>query len=278
MVAPSSSPVLAAGSGRRGRPRCRSRRGSGRSPARGSGRRRRRRAGAGWARPDLDQLVGPDVWRLRRELADQRVPAAGRPAELVLLDRLVGEAAAAQVVERRLARLRAASGPRGRRRSPLSRTSRRRAVAGVLAAWSARRAPRRPCAARTLSASGNARPSRSITNVKMSPPLPQPKQCHVSRAGVTTKTGVFSPWNGHSPLRVVPGLLQLDRLPDDVGDAEPALDLGCNADRQTDLPARTRGPSPPRVRPRAIRVLAPPTTTRTWIGACQVLTSRIREE
>ena len=46
--------------------------------------------------------------------------------------------------------------------------------------------------------------SRSITNVKMSPCLPHPKQCQVSRAGVTTKDGVFSPWNGHSPLRVVP--------------------------------------------------------------------------
>ena len=38
----------------------------------------------------------------------------------------------------------------------------------------------------------------------MSPCLPQPKQCQVSRAGVTTKLGVFSPWNGHRPLRVVP--------------------------------------------------------------------------
>ena len=43
-----------------------------------------------------------------------------------------------------------------------------------------------------------------MTNVKMSPCLPQPKQCHVSRTGVTTKLGVFSPWNGHSPLKVVP--------------------------------------------------------------------------
>src|SRR5664280_3087892 len=40
----------------------------------------------------------------------------------------------------------------------------------------------------------------------MSPPSPQPKQCHVSRAGVTMKLGVFSPWNGQSPLSVVPAL------------------------------------------------------------------------
>ncbi len=31
-------------------------------------------------------------------------------------------------------------------------------------------------------------------------PLPQPKQCHVSRSGVTTKEGVFSAWNGQRPL------------------------------------------------------------------------------
>ena len=71
-----------------------------------------------------------------------------------------------------------------------------------------------------------------MTNVKMSPCLPQPKQCHVSRPGVTTKLGVFSPWNGHRPLKVVPGLPQLDGLADHVGDREPALDLGNGTDSQ----------------------------------------------
>ena len=60
--------------------------------------------------------------------------------------------------------------------------------------------------ASVLSASGKATWSRSMTNVKMSPCLPQPKQCHVSRLGVTTKDGVFSPWNGQRPLSVVPAL------------------------------------------------------------------------
>ncbi len=45
-----------------------------------------------------------------------------------------------------------------------------------------------------------------MTKLKTSPPSPQPKQCQLSRAGVTTNEGVFSPWNGHRPLKVVPAL------------------------------------------------------------------------
>src|SRR6478752_1580157 len=59
-------------------------------------------------------------------------------------------------------------------------------------------------AARTLRASGNDRPSRFMTKLKMSPPSPQPKHFHDSRPGVTVNEGVFSPWNGHRPLYVVP--------------------------------------------------------------------------
>ena len=61
-------------------------------------------------------------------------------------------------------------------------------------------------AARSVSASPNGRLSRSMTKVKMSPPFPQPKHFHESRAGVTTNDGVFSPWNGQRPLKVVPAL------------------------------------------------------------------------
>ena len=53
----------------------------------------------------LEQLARVHL-ALRRELADERVPAAGRPAQLVLLDGLVGEPAAAEVREGRLAGLR----------------------------------------------------------------------------------------------------------------------------------------------------------------------------
>src|SRR5829696_6506780 len=38
----------------------------------------------------------------------------------------------------------------------------------------------------------------------MSPPSPQLKHFQESRAGVTVNDGVFSPWNGQSPLNVEP--------------------------------------------------------------------------
>ncbi len=47
-----------------------------------------------------------------------------------------------------------------------------------------------------------------MTKLKTSPPRPQPKQCQLSRAGVTTNEGVRSPWNGQSPLNVVPAFLR----------------------------------------------------------------------
>jgi len=43
-----------------------------------------------------------------------------------------------------------------------------------------------------------------MRKVKMSPCSPHPKQCHVSRSGVTTNEGVFSPWNGQSPFDTLP--------------------------------------------------------------------------
>jgi hypothetical protein len=39
-----------------------------------------------------------------------------------------------------------------------------------------------------------------MTKLKTSPPSPQPKQCQLSRPGVTMKLGVFSPWKGQRPL------------------------------------------------------------------------------
>src|SRR5207253_1526205 len=55
---------------------------------------------------DLGELLRPDV-PLLFELAGHRVPATRRPADLEAGDGLVGEAATADVVERRLAELRA---------------------------------------------------------------------------------------------------------------------------------------------------------------------------
>jgi len=45
-----------------------------------------------------------------------------------------------------------------------------------------------------------------MTKLKMSPPRPQPKHFQLSRAGVTVNDGVFSPWNGHRPLKLAPAL------------------------------------------------------------------------
>src|SRR5215210_4714067 len=67
--------------------------------------------------------------------------------------------------------------------------------------------------ARCFSASTNGTPSRCITKLKTSPPRPQPKQCQLSRAGVTTNDGVFSPWNGQSPLYVAPAFFRLTDSP-----------------------------------------------------------------
>src|SRR6476646_3874355 len=63
-------------------------------------------------------------------------------------------------------------------------------------------------AASVRRASGNVALSRCMTKLKMSPPSPQPKQCQLSRAGVTTNEGVFSPWKGHRPLYVEPAFLR----------------------------------------------------------------------
>ena len=52
-----------------------------------------------------------------------------------------------------------------------------------------------------------------MTKLKTSPPSPHPKQCQLSREGVTTNEGVFSPWKGHRPLYVVPAFLRLTVSP-----------------------------------------------------------------
>src|SRR5208337_5399642 len=53
-------------------------------------------------------------------------------------------------------------------------------------------------------ASGNWHFSISITKLKTSPPLPQPKQWKICLTGCTANDGVFSPWNGHSPVKFFP--------------------------------------------------------------------------
>src|SRR6516162_6701485 len=63
-------------------------------------------------------------------------------------------------------------------------------------------------AARCSTASGKERLSTFSTNLMTSPPSAQEKQYHRPRAGVTLKDGVFSSWNGHSPLSEPPPALR----------------------------------------------------------------------
>ena len=129
----------------------------------------------GLARPTSTSSSGR-MSRLACELAGHLVPAGRRPAELVRLDRLVGEAAALEVGERAPRRPSSRSGPRGRRRSRY-RGPGAGAPGGRPRAWSARRSRRRPCGQRAERLRERSAPSRSMTKLKMSPPRPQPKQC-----------------------------------------------------------------------------------------------------
>ena len=56
-------------------------------------------------------------------------------------------------------------------------------------------------------ASGKLTRSRSITNLKTSPPSPQPKQWKAAGSWRTLNEGVFSWWNGHRPFQEVPSFL-----------------------------------------------------------------------
>ena len=108
-------PLALQAGARRGRRRCRSGRGSGTGRGRGTCRRRPDRFWRGDARPTSTSSSG----RMSRLAASWRVivsqPPGAQPSWCVG-DRLVREAAAVQVVQGGLARLRSRSGPRDRRR------------------------------------------------------------------------------------------------------------------------------------------------------------------
>src|SRR4051812_7190056 len=95
----------------------------------------------------------------------------------------------------------------------------------------------------------------------MSPCLPQPKQCQVSRTGVTTNEGVFSPWNGHSPLRVVPAFFSWTVSPTTSATGSRPL-ISATAPTAKGHPFRFRR-----------RATGP---SRKWLGTCQVLTGHLR--
>ena len=152
----------------------------------------------------------------------------------------IAEAALGEIGARPLGLAAPGAGPRDTTRSPpralrgsrrLRRSSPRRALAlSSTPAFSASRA----------SASRKSSPSRRMTNVKMSPCSPQPKQCHVSRSGVTMNDGVFSRVERAEALVDRSGALECDRFADDVGDRELRLDLGDDARGSSDGAALAR--------------------------------------
>ncbi len=139
-----------------------------------------------------------------QELRLQRVARRRRVAEAEALDRLRRQAAAVEQASRRGARRAAPAAPGTTRPRPralfssVSRSPPARAVlvavlrlghrhAELLRPAGGRRRETRPC-------------SCSSTNLKTSPPTPQPKQWKKPLSRLTWNDGVFSPWNGQRPL------------------------------------------------------------------------------
>ena len=196
---------------------------------------------AGAREADLEQLRRVDL-ALRRELARELVPARGRPAQLVLLDRLVGEAPVVEVGERRLARLRlrqdrVVEGDRGLHHLAQPR------VAGVLAL--------RPLVDLDARATGERlerlreRDGVTLHDEREDVAVQAAAEAvpGVARGRHDEARGLLAVERAQS-LEGRASLLQLDRLPHHVGDGEPALDLGNDADGQGH-PFRTRPASEP---------------------------------
>src|SRR5260370_21884274 len=103
--------------------------------------------------------------------------------------------------------------------------------------------PARPASRST--ASGKERLSTFSTNLMTSPPSAQEKQYHRPRAGVTLKEGVFSSWNGHSPLSEPPPAFRSCRYSpttSSMGDRSPTAALSSSRIRPATFHLRVRHP------------------------------------
>ena len=179
--------------------------------------------------PHLEQLAGRHL-ALRRELADELVPAGGRPAELLRLDRLVGEAAAAQVRQRGLARLRVhqdrvVEGDRALHDLAQPRVVRVLA-AGPLVDLDA------GAAGQDLEGLGEVDGVALHHEREDVAVLAAPEAVPRVAAGRHDEARGLLAVERAQALEGGPGLPQLDGLPDDIRDGEPALDLGDDTDGQ----------------------------------------------
>ena len=184
-------------------------------------------AGAGQA--DLDELLGPDV-ALGLELAGHLVPAGGRPAELVHLDRRVREAAVLEVGQRALARPRpgqdgVVEGDRGIEDLAEARP------AGVLALGAFVDLDAGACGQRAERL-GEGRPIPLHDEAEDVAAQPAAEAVPRLAAGCDHERRCLLAVEGAQALVGGASLLQRDRFADDIDDRQLALDLGSDADRQ----------------------------------------------
>ena len=106
--------------------------------------------------------------------------------------------------------------------------------------------------------------------LKMSPPRPQPKHFHVSRVGVTVNEGVFSPWKGQRPLKVVPAFLSGTVSP--MNSTMSSFSLMVAATLTDNLSAPPTSISVRQASPTGDDLFHPRPGFRTHAWPCQVLT------
>ena len=206
-------------------------------------------AGAGEA--DLDELFGPDV-ALGLELAGHLVPAGGRPAELVGLDRGVREATALEVGEGRLTGLGAGQDCVVEGHAGLEDLA-QPGAASVLALRPLVDLDAGACGQRAESlGEGRAIPlhdeAEDVAAQAAAEAMPR-----LARRGDDERRCLLAvEWA--EALVGCAGLLQRDRFADDIDDRQLALDLGSDADRQIhSLPCAEDQSTPYRSRARASR-------------------------
>ena len=181
---------------------------------------------------DLEELLRRHL-ALRGQLADQLVPASRRPAQLVLLDGLVREAAAAEIVQRGRTGLRTGQDRVVEGDGALENRA-QAGVVGVLALRPLVQLDAGP-GGKLLERLGEREGVALHHEREDVPVLAAPEAVpRVARRGDDEGRRLLAVKRAQ-PLEGGARLLQLDRLPHHVRDGQAALDLGDDADRQPQL-------------------------------------------